>query len=381
MSADSKYRVKFVDYPLQYRNIQTEIQQVTHAVLSAGDLILRQQTEDFEARLAEFCGTRYAIGVSNCTDALFLSYKAAGLGPGDEVITVGHTFVATVASIVHTGATPVLVDIQDDHNVSSACVEASITPRTRALVPVSLNGRAAQLDVLSDIARQHDLLMIEDSAQALGATLNGKMAGSWGLAGCFSFYPAKLLGTFGDAGAIITDDADLADRLRLLRNHGRTPDGDIAGWSYNCRIDNLHAAWLDLKLRQLPDQLERRREIARIYVEELGDLQDLRLPPGPDDDSTRYDVFQNFEIEANDVNKLIQHLTEQGVETLRPWGGRGVHQFPNLGLQHHQLPRTDRLFADAVLLPMYPELTDAEIRWVTSTIRTFYGASSIKSAA
>ncbi|MEO1996866.1 MAG: DegT/DnrJ/EryC1/StrS family aminotransferase, partial [Planctomycetaceae bacterium] len=212
-------------------------------------------------------------------------------------------------------------------------------------------------------------------------TLQGKMAGSWGLAGCFSFYPAKLLGTFGDAGAIITDDAELADRLRLLRNHGRTPDGDIACWSYNCRIDNLHAAWLDLKLRKLPAQLERRREIARIYFAELQHLKQLRLPPGPDADPTRYDVFQNFEIEAHQVEKLIQHLTDQGVETLRPWGGRGVHQFPNLGLQHHQLPRTDRLFADSVLLPMYPELTDSEIRCVAAAVRTFYAASSIRTAA
>ncbi|MEO1999464.1 MAG: aminotransferase class I/II-fold pyridoxal phosphate-dependent enzyme, partial [Planctomycetaceae bacterium] len=218
MKSHGKYRVKFIDYPLQYSNLQSEIQQLTHQVLSAGDLILRQQTTDFESHLAAFCGTRYAIGVSNCTDALFLSFKAAGLGPGDEVITVGHTFVATVASIVHTGATPILVDIQDDHNIDPACVEAAITPRTRALVPVSLNGRTAQLDVLADIAQRHELLMIEDSAQGLGATLQGKMAGSWGLAGCFSFYPAKLLGTFGDAGAIITDDAELADRLRLLRN-------------------------------------------------------------------------------------------------------------------------------------------------------------------
>jgi len=381
MNSNRGYRVKYIDYPLQYRNLQSEIQQVTHQVLSAGDLILRQQTADFEARLAEFCGTRYAVGVSNCTDALFLSYKAAGLGPGDEVITVGHTFVATVASIVHTGATPVLVDVQDDHNIDPDAVEAAITANTRALVPVSLNGRTAQLDVLAEIAERHGLMMIEDSAQGLGATLDGKAAGSWGLAGCFSFYPAKLLGTFGDAGAIVTDDRALADRLRLLRNHGRTPDGDIACWSYNCRIDNLHAAWLDLKLQKLPEQLERRRQIARTYFEELQDVEHIQLPPGPDADSTRYDVFQNFEIEADQVDQLIQHLTQQGVETLRPWGGRGVHQFANLGLQHHHLPRTDQVFARSVMLPMYPELTDTEVRYVANAVRIFYDALSKKSAA
>lgn len=365
------WKVKFINYPLHFQSMEAEVMETVHSVLSAGDLILREQTEQFEAELAKFCGTKYAIGVSNCTDALHLCYVAAGIGPGDEVITVSHTFVATVAGIVHAGATPVLVDIGDDHNIDPDKIEAAITPRTKAIVPVSLNGRACDLPRIRQIAKKHGLLVIEDSAQALGGTIDGQSAGSWGLAGCFSFYPAKLLGAFGDAGAVITDDPDFAEQIRLLRNHGRTPEG-VARWSFNCRIDNLHAAILSLKLARLPAWLERRRELAAIYHEELADCPQLHLPPGPAEGENRWDVFQNYEVEAEDRDGLIVHLRESGVEILLPWGGQGVHQFEKLGLSHFDLPRTEKLFRRALLLPMYPELKDEEVRYVCEAVRSFY---------
>lgn len=368
------WRVRFINYPLHFSNLKSEIMETIADVLARGDLILRQQTEAFETNLASFCGTRHAVGLSNCTDALRLCYRAAGIGPGDEVITVSHTFVATVAGIVHEGAVPVLVDIGDDHLIDPDEIEPAITPRTKAIVPVSLNGRSCDMPRIMEIARRRGLMVIEDSAQALGAKLAGRKAGAWGLAGCFSFYPAKLLGAFGDAGAVVSDDGDYCERIRLLRNHGRTSDGDIAFWSFNCRIDNLHAALLDLKLRYVPAWIERRRAIARLYRQELGDVRALRLPPGPDGEPDRYDVFQNYEIEADDREGLLEALRAAGIEILLPWGGKGVHQFPRLGLTHFHLPRTEEMFRRALLLPMYPELTDDEVRYVAQVIRSFYRA-------
>ncbi len=367
--------IKFVDYPLHFRTMESEVMETIHAVLSGGDLILRHQTKDFEVHLAAFCGTKHAIGVSNCTDALHLAYRAAGIGPGEEVITVSHTFVATVETIIHTGATPVLVDIGDDHNIDPDRIEAAITPRTKAIVPVSLNGRACDLPRLRQIADAHGLLIIEDSAQALGALVSGKKAGAWGLAGCFSFYPAKILGAFGDAGAVVTNDDDFAEKIRLLRNHGRTATNQVACWAFNCRLDNLQAAILDLKLKRLSSWIERRRQIAALYHERLSDLPELRLPPPPEEGTGRYDVFQNYELEAEDRDGLVAHLRNQGIEVMLPWGGNGVHQFPALGLGNFHLPRTEELMRKALLLPIFPELEDREVQRVVEVIRSFYGRS------
>jgi dTDP-4-amino-4,6-dideoxygalactose transaminase len=379
------WKVRFINYPLHFRTMETEVIETIHEVLAAGDLILRKQTEQFEANLAAYCGTKFAVGVSNCTDALHLCYRAAGIGPGDEVITVSHTFVATVAGIVHAGGCPKLIDIGNDHNMDPRRIEAAITARTKAIVPVSLNGRACDLPRILEIADKHGLVVVEDSAQALGAVVGGKKAGAWGLAGCFSFYPAKTLGAFGDAGAVVTNDERLAERVRLLRNHGRAADGRIACWSFNCRIDNLHAALLDLKLKRLPQSIERRRAIARIYHAELASVDALRLPPPPGSEPTRYDAFQNYEIEAEDRDRLLAHLKAKGVEILLPWGGRAVHQSPALGLGNASLARTEELFRKVLLLPMYPELTDDEVRYVAGVVKEFYHAgarhSGVRNAA
>jgi dTDP-4-amino-4,6-dideoxygalactose transaminase len=370
-----EHKVRYVNYQLQFRNQEKEIMDTVYDVLSNGDLMMRQQMRDFEENLAAFVGTKYAIGVSNCTDGLYLTYRALGIGPGDEVISVSHTFVATIAAIHHTGATPILVDIDDDHNIDASKIEAAITPRTKAIVPVHLNGRVSDMPTILEIAKKHNLIVIEDSAQGLGGSIDGKKGGSWGVAACFSFYPAKLLGAYGDAGAITTNDEELANRLRRLRDHGRAPNG-IAEWSFNCRLDNLQAALLDLKLKSLPQWLERRRELAAIYQAELGDVKELRLPPAPEVNGRRYDVYQNYEIEAEDREGLTAHLKAEGVEHMLPWGGKGVHQFEALELGHFSLPRTEKLFQGALMLPMFPELTDEEVRYVAQVVRQFYAAKA-----
>ena len=366
------WKVRYIDYPAQYQKIRDEILQTIDSTLSRGDVMLRQQLSDFEANLASFVGTRYAVGISNCTDAMHLSLRAAGVGAGDEVITVSHTMVATAAAIHHAGATPVLVDIGDDHNMNVDRIEAAITPRTKAIMPVHLNGRVCDMSRLMSVAERHGLLVIEDAAQALGASFNGTKGGAFGLAGCFSFYPAKLLGAFGDGGAVVTDSEEMAEKVALLRNHGRKPDGNVLGWSFNCRLDNLHAAILDVKLRQLTGWIQRRREIARLYHETLSDLPELQVPPPPLDEGPHFDVFQNYEIEAERRDALHEHMTEQGVETMITWGGKGVHQFKALGLTHFRLPRTEHMFERVLMIPMHPDLSDQDVQYVAEVIRGFY---------
>ena len=368
------WKVRYIDYPQQYQKTRQEVLDTVDDVLSKGDVMLRQQLRDFETNLAGFVGTHYAVGTSNCTDAMHLTLRAAGIGPGDEVITVSHTFVATAAAIHHAGATPVLVDVGDDHNMNGELAEAAITPRTKAILPVNLNGRLCDLPRLLDIAEKHNLVVVEDTAQALGASLRGVKGGNWGLAGCFSFYPAKLLGAYGDAGAVVTNSPEIAEKVSQLRDHGRQSDGGISGWSFNCRLDNLHAAILDLKLKYLPRWIERRREVAAIYHEHLSDMPQLLLPPPPSSEGPYYDVFQNYEIECENRDDLREHLRAAGVETLVPWGGKGIHQFEALGLTHFDLPRTEKVFQRALMLPMHCELTDKQVIYVSEEIRHFYRA-------
>ena len=364
-----EWKVKYIDYPKQFKNHEKEFMDIIYKVLSQGDLMLRHQLEEFEENLAHFVGTKYAVGLSNCTDAMHLTLRAAGVGPGDEVITVSHTFVATGAVIHHAGATPVLVDIGDDHNMNVDLLETAITDHTKAIMPVHLNGRVCDMEKLLSIANKHNLLVIEDAAQTLGGSFKGTKGGAFGIAGCFSFYPAKLLGAYGDAGAVVTNSEEIADKIKLLRNHGRMENGDIAAWSFNCRLDNLHAAILDLKLNYVPTWIERRREIAGLYHEQLSDIPQLQLPPQPKTNDSYFDVFQNYEIEVEDRDNLVAHLKELGIETMVSWGGKGVHQFKALGLNHYHLPRTESMFRR---VPMNPELTNEQVEYVADVVRRFY---------
>lgn len=365
--------VKFFDYPLVFKTHEKEYTEIVLAALSKGAYLLGEETERFEENLARFVGSRYAVGVGNCTDALLLSLIAADVRPGDEVISVSHTFVATIEVIHFLGGRPVFVDIADDHNMDVGLVEAAITEKTRAIVPVQLNGRVCSgMDGLVDLARGRNIIIIEDSAQALGGKYGGKGAGTFGLTGNFSFYPAKLLGAFGDAGAVVTDDEHIARKIKMLRHHGRFDGTDINAWGLNCRMDNLQAAVLDFKLTLLPGWIKRRRELASLYDIGLGGVKEIKLPPPPAEDGVHYDVFQNYEIECENRDLLRSHLEKRGVGTILPWGGKGVHQFAPLGLGRVVLPRTEDFFRKCLMLPMYPELTDEQLRHVVESIKEFY---------
>ncbi len=340
------------------------------SVLSAGDLIMRQQMLDFEHNLAAFVGTSDAVGVSNCTDGLRLLLEAVGIGPGDEVITVSHTFMATMAVIHQVGATPVLVDVGYDHNMDTSKLEAAVTPRTKAIMPVHLNGRLTRMDRVMELAKAHDLLVIEDTAQALGAAYMGVRGGAWGMAGAFSFYPAKLLGAYGDAGAVVTSDPQLAARLRELRDHGRISKTGFSGWGWNCRLDNLQAAVLDLKLKKVPEWISQRRRLAAIYDEELAEVGATKRPPAPNG-GPFFDIYQNYVIEAERRDKLQEYLTSRGIETLVSPGPVPNHKQP-VGLDHFHLPRTEALCASVLSLPLNNELDEEQVLEVAGAIKDFY---------
>lgn len=363
------WSVRFVDFPKAFTTIEPEMMPVIRQVLAGGDLIMRQQMLDFEQHLAEFVGTADAVGVSNCTDGLRLTLEALGIGPGDEVITVAHTFVATMAAIHHVGASPVLVDVGDDRNMNVDLVEAAITPKTRAIMPVHLDGRLCRMDRLMEIAKKHNLLVIEDTAQALGASYEGVRGGAWGVAGAFSFYPAKLLGAYGDAGAVVTSDGGLAEKLRALRDHGRVTKTDLNGWGWNCRLDNLQAAVLDLKLKKVPQWISRRRQLAAIYDEALADLPEVKRPPGPDGQQY-FDIYQNYVIEAERRDELAAHMTERKIETMISWP-KPMHHQP-IGLDRFRLPRTEQLAERVLSLPLTTELDQDQVLYVADSIREFY---------
>ncbi|TMF26725.1 MAG: DegT/DnrJ/EryC1/StrS family aminotransferase [Chloroflexi bacterium] len=362
--------VRFWEPGKEFQRIEQEVMATMRDVLSKGDLIMREQMVDFERNLAAFVGTADAVGVSNCTDGMRLLLEAAGIGPGDEVITVSHTFMATMAVVHQVGATPVLVDVGDDHVMNVDLVEKAITRRTKAIMPVHLNGRLVVMDRLMEIAHKHDLLVIEDSAQALGGAYLGVRGGAWGLAGAFSFYPAKLLGAYGDAGAIVTSDTQLANRVRELRDHGRISKTGYSGWGWNCRLDNLQAAVLDLKLKKVPDWINQRRRLAAIYDEELADVGRIKRPAGPDG-GPHFDIYQNYVIEADRRDELVAHLAARGIETLVSPGPIPNHKQP-VGLDHFHLPKTEDLCTRVLSLPLNNELDEEQVLEVAAGIKGFY---------
>ena len=362
--------IPFFDYPHLFTSEEEALVGIFRDVGRRGAFILQQDLARFERRLAEYVGVKYALGVANATDGLLIALRAAGITSG-EVIFSSHTMVATAAAIHFAGASPVPVECGPDHLIDTAAVEAAITPRTRAILPTQLNGRTADMDVLGAIARQNGLVLIEDAAQALGSRFRGRCAASFGKAAAISFFPAKLLGSLGDGGAVTTGDDQVYDRMIQLRDHGRRGDGEIVSWGLNSRLDNLQAAILDHRLDAYPASIARRRNLARLYQERLSGLEELRLPPAPDSDADHFDVYQNYEIEAERRDELREYLRARGIGTLVQWGGKAVHQWEGLGFEV-RLPFTERLFERLLLLPMNLSVSEGQGNEVCDAIESFY---------
>jgi len=370
-------KVPFFDYTQIYEQDFPIYENALDSVLKRADFILRDDLVQFEDNLAKFIGVNHCVGVANGTDAIWLGLRAAGIKQGDEVILPSHTYVATADAVWAVGGTPVLVDIGDDHSISPEAVKEAITDRTTAIIPVNLNGRAAPLDEICEIASKNNLLVIEDNAQGLGAKLHDKAAGTYGLLASLSFYPAKTLGGLGDGGGVITNDVEIAKKIKLLRSHGRDEQNEVVEWGFNSRLDNLQAAVLDAKLRVLGEHIATRRRIADLYLEKLGELEELRLPQRQGSLDGLFVSYQNYEIEAKDRDGLKDYLAQNGVGTIIQWGGKGVHEFGLTGVRSRDLSNTERIIKSMLLLPMNHYLREEHIDFVAKTIRSYYAKKTL----
>lgn len=364
-------KVDFVDLKAQYAAISRDVDAAIHSVIAKADFILGKEVELFEHEFADYCGVAHAMGVDSGASALELSLRAHGIGAGDEVITVSHTFSATAFAISATGARPVFVDVDErSYNMNSALIEAAITSRTKAIMPVHLYGQPADIDEISRIARANGLLLIEDACQAHGATFQDKRVGSFGDAAAFSFYPGKNLGAYGDGGMIVTNDAAIANRLRILRNCGQSEKYRHVMVGFNRRLDNLQAAVLRVKLRHLDQWNEARRNVARVYDDLLKDVDDVVTPQEPAD---RNHVYHLFVIQHSNRDGLLKHLRAQevlaGLHYPTPVHLQPCYEF--LNIPSGSLPVTESLASRVISLPMYPELTRAQIEFVCDQIKQF----------
>lgn len=366
--------VSFFDYPALFAASRGEYTAIFDDVCGRGAFIKQRDLAEFEQNLAAFLGTRYVLGVGNATDGLHFALRSVGIGAGDEVIFSSHTMLATATAIHFSGATPVPVECGPDHLIVADAVEAAITSRTRAIMPTQLNGRTADMATLQRLADRHDLLIVEDAAQALGSRFRGRLSGTFGCASAISFYPAKVLGCFGDGGAIVTNDPEVFEHAVSLCDFGRNSTGEVVRWGLNSRLDNLQAAFLDFQLKKYDGVMHRRRQLAALYTERLKDVCEIVLPPAPDSDPDHFDIYQNYEIEAERRDELKAHLKEHGIGTLIQWGGQAVHQLKVIGFTQN-LPYTDRLFTRLLMIPMNMSLTDDDLNYVCDAIRVFFGYS------
>jgi len=364
--------VPFFNYPWVYEQHEEEIKSVMQDVLKRGAFILQKELDEFEKSISKFIDIKHVFGVADGTNALNLALIATGIGRGSEVILPSHTYVASAAAIHYVGATPVPVECGVDHMLDANLIKKAITKRTRAIMPVQLNGRTCNMQEIQMIADEANLLIIEDAAQALGSKFKGRFAGTFGAAGTFSFFPAKVLGCFGDGGAVVTNDDAIGEKLGLLRDHGRNEKGNVVAWGTNSRLDNLQAAVLSVKLKYYVNDINRRRELANLYDSNLKDIEQLNLPPPPSNDGDYFDVYQNYELEADNRDELKSYLAEYGIGTLIQFGGKAIHQHKELGFEGISLPVTEQMYDRFLMLPMNTSLTDYDVEYVCERLHNFY---------
>jgi dTDP-4-amino-4,6-dideoxygalactose transaminase len=362
--------IPLVDLKSQYENIKDEIYPVIEKTIREAQFILGEEVELFEKEFAAFCGAKHCVGVSSGTDALHLSLRALGVGPGDEVITAANTFIATAFAISYTGATPVFVDVRPaDYNIDPNLLTNAITKRTKAIIPVHLYGQPADMAAIMDIASQHNLYVVEDACQAHGAKYNGQRVGTIGDAACFSFYPGKNLGAYGDGGAVITNNDTVAERIRTLRQYGQKEKYIHSAVGYNNRLDSLQATILRVKLRYLDDWNAKRRKAAELYREMLSDAAVVL----PEEIQGVFHVYHLFVIGHRRRDEMLAFLREKNIfcgihyplplNQQKPY--RSMRTIPN------GVPVTADLSTKIISLPMYPEISETQIANITEAIKGF----------
>lgn len=368
-------KIPLVDLKAQYESIKTEIDDAVRNVIDSTQFILGQEVKAFEAEIASFCGTKYAVGVASGTDALKLALKACCIKPGDEIITTPFTFIATTEAITECGAKPVFVDIEPDtYNIAPAIIEPKITGKTRAILPVHLYGQPADMDPILKLSQKYHLKIIEDCAQSLGAKYNNKKVGSLGDAGCLSFFPSKVLGAYGDAGMVITDNSDIAREITALRNHGTKEKYYHSTPGFNSRLDEIQAAILRAKLKHLDEWIELRRQKAELYTELLGHIGGIATPHiAPHS----YHIFNYYTIrlQSRRINRdaLREHLNLQGVATAvyYPLSLHLQEVYKSLGYRPGAFPASEQAQEQVLSLPIYPELKNKQTEDIIEAIKKF----------
>ena len=364
-------KIPFLDLKTQYKQIEHEVMPMITAAMAEGAFIGGEQVSGFEEEFAKFCDSKYCVGVNSGTDALRFALMAIGVGPGDEVITVPNTFIATTEAISQVGAKPVFVDIfPDTCNMDASNIEEKISKNTKAIIPVHLYGQPADMDKILSIAQQNSIAVIEDACQAHGAHYKNKSAGSMGSVGCFSFYPGKNLGAFGEGGAIVTQDEAIAQKIRMIRDHGQRKKyfHDLEG--YNGRLDAIQAGVLRIKLKRLGDWNKLRRQNAAYYTELLSNVPSVTLPVEAE---FARSVYHLYVILVDDRDGLQNHLNSKGVAS-------GLHYplplhlqkaYDHLGYKKGDFPVAENIAGRLLSLPMYPELTREQIEYVVESIKEF----------
>jgi dTDP-4-amino-4,6-dideoxygalactose transaminase len=361
--------VPFLDLRVKDPHLKKELLAAVDRVLSHGWLVLGPEVEALEEKLASFCQKRFAVGMGSGTDALYMALRALDVGPGDEVITTPMSWIATLNAIVLCGATPRFVDIRQDMNIDESLIRDAITPRTKVLMPVHLHGKLCQMEKICRIAQEHGVLVVEDAAQAIGAERNGKQAGSFGYVNCFSMNAMKVFGAYGDAGAVVTDDEDLREKLCSLRYAGTVNREDCHYPSLNGRLDALQAAMLLVNFQYLQERIKRRQEIARFYTESLCDV--VECPESGTDH-----IFYTYTILVEQRDRLEEFLQARGVASRIRHPLLMTHHTAFRDLPKAHIPIAEHVVKRILSIPIHHELTQKEIEYVVSCIREFYSAGT-----
>lgn len=363
--------VPYVNLQAQHAPIKGELMAAIERVIDHGQFILGSEVSTFEERFATLCDAKYAVGVNSGTDALILALRALGIGPGDEVLTPPNSFVASTSCITLVGAHPVFVDVGDDYNIDPAALERHITPRTKAILPVHLTGRPADMDPIMEVARKHNLSVIEDCAQAVGATYKGRPVGSIGTVGCFSLHPLKTLNACGDGGVLVTSDPNLSHEFTNLRNIGLETRDNCVIWSGNSRLDTMQAAILLVKMDYIEQWTDSRRANAAKYRERLAGIPEISTPQ---DKEYEQAVYHTFVVTAERRDELQKYLAGKGVATAIhypiPIHLQDVSAYLNCG--PGSFPNTEKQAQMVLSLPVYPELEPEQLEFVSDCIRSFY---------
>ncbi len=355
MTKNKNIRIPLVDFKAQYKSIEKEIDAAIKEVLLSGQYILGPVVKEFEEQVAAYCGVKYAVGVASGSDALILSLRALDIGPGDEVITTPFTFVATAHAIVHCGANPVFVDIEPDtFNINPDLIEPAITKKTKAIIPVHLYGHPVNMDPIMKIAEAHNLYVVEDAAQAFGARYNGKKVGSIGHVGCFSFFPTKNLGCYGDGGMVVTDNPHIAEKVDILRRQGCREKYHAEMIGYNSRLDAVQAAILKVKLKYVDQWNEQRRNVAHRYNELLSGTSVQTPVEAP----YAYHIYHQYTIKIKNRDQVKKYLAINGIES-NVYYPKALHlqnSYKSLGYDRGDFPESEVAAVESLSLPIYPEM-------------------------